>query len=69
MRRTHMIFSLLLSDERSAVQLKAAVPFSLVVLGTAAVGMVLLFLSEQIHRDYDRRVLTAAHETAGGPLV
>lgn len=69
MQGIRAILPLLLSDERSAVQRKAAVLFSLVVLITAAAGLVLMSLGEQTYRDLDRRVLRASQDLAGDPLV
>lgn len=69
MQRLWTILPLLLSDERSAVQQKAAVRFSLVVLATAVAGLVLMSFSEQTYRDLDRRVLRASQDAASGPLV
>ena len=69
MRRICAILPLLLSDERSAVQRKAAVLFSLAVLVTAATGLVLMSLGEQTYRDLDRRVLRASQDLTSGPPV
>lgn len=69
MQRLWTILPLLLSDERSAVQQKAAVRFSLVVFATAVAGLVLMSFSEQTYRDLDRRVLRASQDAASGPLV
>jgi hypothetical protein len=69
MQRICTILSLLLDDERSAVQRKAAVRFSLVVLATAVAGLVLMSFGEQTYRDLDRRVLRASQDLASGPLV
>lgn len=69
MQRTPAILPLLLSDERSAVQRKAAVMFSLAVLGSAAAGLILMSFGEQTYRDFDRRVLTASRDLGSGPQV
>ena len=69
MRRICAIFPLLLSDERSAVRRKAAVLSALFVLVTAATGLLLMSLGEHAYRGADRRVLTAAQDLAGNPLV
>lgn len=69
MQRICALFPLLLNDERSAVQRKAAVLFSLVVLITAAAGLVLMSLGEQTYRDFDRRVLRASQDLTGDPPV
>lgn len=69
MRRICTILSLLLSDERSAVRRSTAVLFSLLVLGTAVTGLILVSLGEQTYRDLDRRVLRASQDWASGPLV
>ena len=69
MRVTPIMLSRLLSDERSAVRRNTAVLFSLVVLGTAAAGLILVSLGEQTYRGLDRRVLTASQDLAKGPPV
>ena len=69
MQRIRAILPLLLNDERSAVQRKAAVLFSLAVLVTAATGLVLMSFGEQTYRDWDRRILTAARDLGSGPQV
>ena len=69
MQRICTILSLLLGDERSAVQRKAAVRFSLVVLGTAVAGLILMSFGEQTYRDLDRRVLRASQDLTSGPLL
>jgi hypothetical protein len=69
MRRIGTMFPLLLSDDRSAVRRTTAVLFSVVVLATAATGLLLVSLGEQTYRDHDRRVLRASQDLASGPLV
>ena len=69
MQRICAILLLLLSDERSAVERKAAARFSVLVLGTAVVALVLMSFGEQTYRDLDRRVLRASQDLASGPLV
>jgi hypothetical protein len=69
MQGIRAILPLLLSDERSAVQRKAAVLFSLAVLLTAGAGLVLMSLGEEIYRDQDRRVLRASQDVTGDPRV
>jgi hypothetical protein len=69
MRRICTILSLLLSDERTAVRRNTAALFSLVVLGTAVTGLILVSLGEQTYRELDRRVLRASQDLASGPLV
>jgi hypothetical protein len=61
MRRIATIFPLLIRDERSAVRLKAATLASLVVLVTAATGLLLTSLSEDHYQERARRVLFALH--------
>ena len=67
MRAIRAVLPLLLSDERSAVRRKAAVMFSLAVLGTAGAGLVLTSLGEDLYRDQDRLVLRAAQDPTGVP--
>lgn len=69
MRRIRRKLPLLLSDERSAVRRKAASLLALVVLGTAAAGLILMSFSEQTYQDQSRRVLRASQDLPGGPLV
>jgi hypothetical protein len=69
MRRISTILALLLSDERSAVRRNTAALFSLIVLGTAVTGLILMSFGEQTYRDLDRRVLRASQHLADGPLV
>jgi hypothetical protein len=69
MRRICAVTSLLLSDERSAVPRKTAVLFLLIVLVIAASGVLLMSLGDHAYRGADRRVLTAAHDLVGYPLV
>ena len=47
----------LLSDERSAVQRKAAVLLALLVLVVGCAGLILMSLGEYTYRDMDRRIL------------
>jgi hypothetical protein len=69
MQRIRTIFQLLLSDERSAVRCRTAILTSFVILATVILGLVLMSLGDQIYRDLDRRILIAACDPAGGPLV
>jgi hypothetical protein len=69
MRRICGIPPLLLRDERSAVQRKAAVLFALVVLVITSAGLILMSLGEYTYRGMDRRVLTASQDLAGRPLT
>ena len=65
MQRIRAKLTVLLSDERSAVQRRAAVMFSLAVLGTVGAGLLLMSLSEDLYRDQGRRVLWAAQDLTG----
>lgn len=65
MQRIRTKLAVLLNDERSAVQRRAAVAFSLALLGTAGAGLLLMSLSEDLYRDQDRRVLRAAQDPTG----
>jgi hypothetical protein len=58
-KRSSSTFSLLFHDERSAVQLKTAVLASVVILATAATGLLLMSLAEDIHLNRARGVLRA----------
>jgi hypothetical protein len=67
MRQDGAFISLLLSDERSAVQRKAAVLFALVVLVIACAGLILMSLGEYTYRGMDRRILTASQDLPTPP--
>jgi hypothetical protein len=69
MQRIRASLALLLSDERSAMQRKAAVVFSLAVLGTVGTGLLLMSSSEELYRDQDRRVLRASQDPTGDGLA
>jgi hypothetical protein len=69
MRRISSILLLLLGDERSAIRRNTAFRFSLVVLVTAVMGLLLLSFGEQTYRDFDRRVLRASQDLTSGPLI
>ena len=69
MPRTCATVASLLQNERSAVRRKVAALFALVVLGTAGAGVILTTLGEDTHRSGARRVLKAAVDVAGQPMV
>ena len=69
MRRNGALLSLLLSDERSAVQRSAAVLLALLVLVVGCAGLILMSLGEYTYRNMDRRVLTASQDLPGRPLI
>jgi hypothetical protein len=61
MRAIRTLFPLLARDDRSAVQPKAAIVASLVILATAATGLYLTSLGEAAYEQRARRVLFALH--------
>jgi hypothetical protein len=69
MQRIRIKLLLLLNDESTAVRRNTAVLLSLIVLATAATGLILVSLGEQTYRDLDRRVLRASHDLASSQLV
>jgi hypothetical protein len=62
MRQDSPLLSLLLSDERSAVQRRAAVLLALLVLVVGCAGLILMSLGEYTYRDMERRILTASQD-------
>jgi hypothetical protein len=69
MRRNGTLISLLLNDERSAVERRAAVLFALLVLVIACAGLILMSLGEYTYRGMDRRILTASQDLPKPPLI
>jgi hypothetical protein len=67
MRQDGALISFLVSDERSAVQRKAAVLFALLVLVIACAGLILMSLGEYTYRGMDRRILTASQDLPKPP--
>ena len=69
-KRLRSTFSLLFHDERSAVRLDTAALASVVILATAATGLLLMSLAEDIHLNRARGVLRALlDDPAGTPSV
>ena len=64
-KRSPSTFSLLFHDERSAVRLKTAALASVVILATAATGLLLMSLAEDIHLNRARGVLRALLDDPG----
>jgi hypothetical protein len=65
-KRCPSTFSLLFRDERSAVRLKTAALASVVVLATAATGLILMSLAEGIHLNRARGFLRALLDGVAG---
>ena len=61
--------SLLLHDERSAVRPRTAALASVAVLATAATGLLLMSLAEDIHFNRARGVLRALLDGSGAHFV
>jgi hypothetical protein len=68
-KRTWQTFSVLLRDQRSAVRLKAAALASVVVLGTAATGFLLMTLDEPAYQDRTKRLFVLRDHPAAQNLV
>jgi len=64
-KRSPSTFSLLFHDERSAVRLKTAALASVVILATAATGLLLMSLAEDIHLNRARGVLRVLLDDPG----
>jgi hypothetical protein len=64
--RPSSTFSDLFHDERSAVRLRTAMLASVVILATAATGLLLMSLAEDIHLNRARGVLRALLEGSAG---
>ena len=65
-KRFPSTFALLFNDERSAVRLKTAALASVVILATAATGLLLMSLAEDIHLNRARGVLRALLDASAG---
>ena len=65
-KRPPSTFALLFHDERSAVRLKTAALASVVILATAATGLLLMSLAEDIHLNRARGVLRALLDASAG---
>jgi hypothetical protein len=68
-KRTWLTFSLLLRDQQSAVRLKTAALASVVVLGTAATGFLLMTLQEPAYQDRTKRLFVLHHDSGAQNLV
>ena len=70
LERSPSTFSLLFHDERSAVRLTTAALASVAVLATAATGLLLMSLAEDIHLNRARGVLRVLlDDPAGTPFA